>query len=341
MKTVRTVAGMLSIIVASSFVCVSTFAAPQESTSYIFWPEVEAWVSNGEYLYGLPSVEARLYKLEDGERTDVVLSDKIGDYLLNVFEVGEEEIEGIDVKLDDTIIVSMKSQVGPQNDQYVEFFVEKTVDCLKSLDDVEEARDFANFMLDPDQGVVTSAGLKAVVDFYKPTATKMLREFRSHRCTEVNNDFVPNTAHESQIEAAAKGILLGIEDVVHFSEVDLMVMVQVMDGLYLGTNGFFSVNSIYMIKDAIMVGMDTLSDFIENYSGQSYSMFIKFVSENINKTISERDIEEIDYSCVEKKCSCITDYFQPFNLETCYLSGGIVFDSITLGDTTRSFIGGK
>ncbi len=342
MKIARSVTCILYTIFMGSLICVGAVATPLPSTSYVFWPEVEAWESDGNNFYGLPSVTARLYKLENDDRIKPVLSKDVGNYLLSVFEVAEEEAEGIDVRFNNTITVSMKSQVGPQNEQYIDFFVDKTIACLKSLSDEDEAEDFADFMLDPDQGAVTSSGLHSVINYFKPTAEKMLQKFSANRCTEINNRFEPNAAHESQITAAVRGILLGTTDIVHFSDVDLWVMTKVMAGLYLGTSGFFAVNSIYFIKNGLMAGMDNLSEFIDDYSEQSFINFFMFYKENIeNNTMTEEDILKIELNCLKKGDYDIRDYLKPFNLETCYMEGRIVFDSIALGNSIAGFIGGN
>ncbi len=236
----------LPLCLIAGVICGAALPAEVSPRSYVFWPEVSKPAPAEESLYQLPTVQARLLEQVSAERREVVLRQRLGDKLLSVF--GSPQTDLVTVRLSGTLVASIVTGIKPANEPFVDFFVTKTIDCLRALESGREAEEFTHFLLDPGQGARSPDGLMTVVDRYRPTAARMLAAFKRNRCEEPKNNVTVAPLHRSQIRVAVRDMLLGEKDVVHFSDADLFVAGQVYDELYFDVAGFYAVRGTGLLR---------------------------------------------------------------------------------------------
>src|SRR5262245_3627362 len=107
-------------------------AAPQQERerAFVFFPTASAPPPNGVDLYQLPVVQARVYEDIGGRRTEVPLPPSAGEVLIEAF-ASAASAPGIgDVRLLGTLIIEANRVVGPDNEPYVAYVVDRTIACL-------------------------------------------------------------------------------------------------------------------------------------------------------------------------------------------------------------------
>jgi hypothetical protein len=335
------------LFVCSLFVMLAgtASATPKEAKAYEFWPKVSGWESDGNTFYGVPTVDVILYQVVDGKRVGVELSEDTAEYLQGVFEEAEEG--DIWVSLEDgTIHVLVGATVGSEAmEEYVDYYIEKTFSCLRALKNIEDAEAVGEMYLDFDLDTLLEDLLMEVVEENQPRIAEMVEAFNDDRCLEERNHYEPDQFVERQVEKAVRGMLLGIEDAVHFSEADLVIATRVLDELYLGVKGFFPVRSAIRVKEAMAVSMELLSPKVTEYDERSYFNYFDFVY--YASDFSVHDLLQIACNCVScgagvgDSCKVCDGHFSSrVSLEECYQEGKLVFDTVKLSDEVRGFVRG-
>jgi len=337
MKFVLLVCSLLAMLVGTAS------ATPKEAKVYEFWPEASGWEPDGITSYGVPTVEVFLYQVIEEKREAVELPESTAEYLLGVFKGAEEG--DIKVSLDGgTIHVTVGESIGSASmEEYVEYYVDMTKQCFRALDRLEDAEALGDLFLDFDQDTAHVDELMDIVDEYRPIADEMAYAYGTERCKVELNDYDPNSFVMSQIEAAVRGILLGIDDIVHFSEVDRVVATRVLEDLYLGEWGFFAGKSAIRVREAFEPMMAKLSPEVTEYDGRSYFNYFDFVY--YASDFSVHDLLQIACNCVScgagdgDSCEvCDSHFSSRVSLEECYQGGELVFDKVKLSDEVRSFV---
>jgi hypothetical protein len=320
-------------------------ATPKESKAYSFWIKAHEWEPDGNTSYGVPTVEVALSQVVEETRVDVELPESTAEYLLGVFKGAEEG--DIKVFLDEgTIQVAVGESIGSASmEEYVEYYVDMTKQCFRALDRVEDAEALGDLFLDFDQDTEHVDELMDIVDEYRPIADEMAYAYGTDRCREELNDYEPDSFVVSQIEAAVRGILLGVDDIVHFSEMDRIVATRVLEDLYLSDWGFFVGRSVVRVKEALMPMMAKLSPEVTEYDERSYFNYFDFAY--YASDFSVHDLLQIACSCVpcgaraDESCEVCDRHFSfRVSLEECYQEGKIVFDTVKLSDEVRGFVRG-
>jgi hypothetical protein len=211
------------------------------------------------------------------------------------------------------------------------------------LELVEDAEALGDLFLDFDQDTEHVDELMDIVDEYSPIVDEMTYAYGTARCKEELNDYEPNSFVVSQIEAVVRGILLGVNDIVHFSEVDRVVATRVLESLYLGVQGFFPVKSSIRVREAFTPMMAKLSPEVAEYDGRSYFNYFDFVY--YASDFSVHDLLQIACNCVScgagagDSCEvCDSHFSSRVSLDECYQDGKLVFDTVKLSDEVRSFV---
>jgi hypothetical protein len=317
----------------------AALAAPQAERAFVFFPTASAPPPNGVDLYQLPLVQARVYEDVGGRRTDVTLPDSAGEVLLEAF-AGASGAPGIaDVRLLGTLIIEANRVVGPDNEPYVAYVVERTIACLQAIDDEEVAEDFADFIANPAGDATTPAELEERAETFRVVADDMLDRFRADRCASVANDFAASTVMRERLQGAARVLLLG-ESSLSMTDSDVFVAAGALEALYFGAEGLFAVRARQLLREAILANLPNLATEASTDDTRSFADpvdFLAFHRKSGASALGRANARAAVLACVED----LEAMFEgPFSLAACVAAGGVVFHSIGLESTTRYFAEG-
>lgn len=332
---VRMAWACLALGLASS----AALAAPETERAFVFFPTASAPQPNGVDLYQLPRVQARVYEDIGGRRADVTLPASAGEVLLEAF-AGAASAPGIaDVRLLGTLIIEANRVVGPDNEPYVGYVVDRTIACLQAIDDEEVAEDFADFLANPAADATTPSKLAERADAYRLVAADLLDRFRADRCATVANDFTASSVTRERLQSAARVLLLG-ESSLSFSDSDVFVAAGALGELYFGAEGLFAVRARQLLREAILANLPNLAPQASTEDTQSFADpvdFLAFHRRSGALALGRANAKAAVLACVED----LEAMFEgPFSLEACVAAGNVVFHRISLESTTRFFAEG-
>lgn len=332
---VRMAWACLALGLASS----AALAAPQAERAFVFFPTASAPPPNGVDLYQLPLVQARVYEDIAGRRTDVTLPASAGEVLLEAF-AGASSAPGIaDVRLLGTLIVEANRVVGPDNEPYVAYVVDRTIACLQAIDDEEVAEDFADFLANPAGDATTPAELAERAETYRGIAGDLLDRFKADRCASVANGFAASAVMRERLTSTARMLLLG-ERSLALSDSDAFVAAGALEELYLGADGLFAVRGRQLLREAILASLPNLASEASTEEARSYADpidFLAFHRKSGAAALGRANAKAAVLACVEDLDAMFEG---PFSLATCVAAGDVVFHSIGLENTTRFFAEG-
>jgi len=324
---------------ALGLVSSAALAAPQSERAFVFFPSASAPAPNGVDLYQLPVVQARVYEDIGGRRTDVTLPPSAGEVLLEAF-AGASSAPGIaDVRLLGTLIIEANRVVGPDNEPYVAYVVDRTIACLQAIDDEEVAEDFADFLANPAGDATTPVELAERAEAYRVVADDMLDRFAADRCATAANDFTAGTVTRERLQAAARVLLLG-QSSLAFTDSDVFVAAGALEGLYFGADGLFAVRGRQLLREAILANLPNLASAASSEDTRSFADpidFLAFHRKSGPSALGRANAKAAVLACVEDLDAMFEG---PFSLATCVAAGDVVFHSLSLESTTRFFAEG-
>lgn len=332
---VRTAWACLALGLSSS----AASAEPAAQRAFVFYPTASAPAPNGVDLYQLPIVRARVYEDLAGRRTEVTLTPSAGEVLLEAFAAAASAPGIGDVRLDGTLVIETNREIGPDNEPYVAYVVDRTIACLRALDDEGDAEDFADFLADPAGDALTPSELAGRADTYRLIADAMLEAFTLDRCATAANDFEPSSLARQRLQAAARVLLLG-ESSATFTASDVFVAAGALDALYFGADGVFAVRGRQLLRDAILASLPRLATEDGAEGVQSFADpvdFVAFHRRSGPSSLGGASARAVVLACVG---SLEAMFEGPFSLADCVDDGGVVFHSISLESTTRFFAEG-
>jgi hypothetical protein len=330
---------MAGACLALALASLPALAAQQTRRAFVFFPTASAPPQNGVDLYQLPIVQARVYEDIGGRRTDVTLPPSAGEVLLEAFAPAASAPGIGDVRLAGTLIIETPRAVGPENEPYVAYVVERTVACLQALDDEEEAEDFADFLANPAGSATTPAELAERADGHAVVAEALLDQFRADRCATPASDFVASSASRGRIETVARVLLLG-ESSATFTDSDVFVAAGALADFYFGADGVFAVRGRQLLREAILASLPSLASQASAEETRSFADAVDFVAfhrKGGSAALGRANARAAALACVDDLDAMFEG---PFSLATCVAAGNVVFHSLSLESTTRFFAEG-
>lgn len=305
-------------------------AAAAPSRQFVFWPEV-AVVAPGSSLYALPSVSALLYEQVGSERRLVLLPEGFRRNLMDAFKHSQSDVVFITAL--GTLKATVRSEVGPHNEPFVAYFIEKTVACMKALDSATEAGAFATFLMNPQGGYTDPADIINNGQKFKPTADKMLRAFQRDRCAASRNSYEPNALEQDQFRVIVRTFLLGERDLVHMTDADLLAANVVFTDLYFGRDGFWARSAATKLREQLELGMATLSHLQPDFLDARFETFIDFLIHHKHRAedrVGDSDLKTLILACFDDPKELLYE----FVLRDCINANRVVFHRITLSGAT-------
>ena len=332
---VRMAGACLALGLSSS----AALGAPQDERAFIFYPTASAPPPNGVDLYQLPVVQARVYESIGGRRTEVTLPASAGEVLLEAF-AGASSAPGVaDVRLLGTLIIEANRSVGPENEPYVAYLVERTIACLQAIDDEEVAEDFVDFMANPAGDATTPTELAERADAHRVIADDLLDRFTADRCATVANDFVPSSVERERVQAVSRLLLMG-QSSVALTDSDVFVAAGALEGFYFAADGLFAVRGRQLLREAILASLPSLAPEASTEDARSFADAIDFLASHRRSgasSLGRANAKAAVLACVDD----LEAMFEgPVSLSTCVAAGDVVFHSLSLESTTRFFAEG-